>query len=403
MRARDACAALLLFARAATAEPTPPDEAKRVALHLSGQRFYEQGDYAHAIEAFEQAYAAAPNPKELLAQAWAHKKIYAQTGDRSHKRQAITLYRAFIATHPEESLRKSASDALDTLAPLDEPDPNEPTNPAPPVVRKTTLAIDSSAEGALVSIDGGAAGPPQFTLDVTPGPHHVRVSAPGYRAREVEVTALPEQITPARVELTEIDGTVILEDGMSFITYVDGRSLGRVTTLTLTPGAHFVSVTATGRVSEGRRVVVGRASETRVAFEPKATSQRWAGIALSSIGGAGILAGLVTLGFAVDRDARASELDAARLAGSIDAAAFDAYPSLHEERDALRSASLATLGVAAGVGILGVTLVFADRPEPISPPAADTKEVPKAPAALEVVAAPLVAPSLVGGAVSGRF
>lgn len=135
------------------------------------------------------------------------------------------LFRAFIASSPSPELRKKAMEALDSLAPLDEPDAaavEQPPLEPPP----TTLAIDSSAEGAMVSVDGGPAGPAQFSATVEPGAHKITVTAPGYAPRDVTVDAKPNQLNPSRVDLQELDGRLVIERGSSFVTWVDGVSFG---------------------------------------------------------------------------------------------------------------------------------------------------------------------------------
>lgn len=379
--------AILVAAAASRALGAPEGDAaakqRRKELHDAGKRYFEQGDYPHAIEAFEQAYAAWPSPNELMSQASAHRRIFAATGDKAHKRKAIDLYRAFLATNPEDALRKAASDALDSLAPLDDPDaPADP--PAPVEPPKTTLAIDSTAEGAMVSVDGGAPGPAQFSAVVEPGPHKVSVTAPGYVSREITVEARPNQLTPARVDLEELDGRLVIDGGSSFVTWVDGVSFGRVESLALAPGAHFVSVTATGRRSQGKSIRLERGGSQTLSFDAPVTTQRWVGVSVTALAGASIVGGLVTVGLAVDRDARAVEIDVEREGGSITSERFAEYQSLQGERDAFRAAGIATLAVGAALGALGLSLVLADRPDPLPPPAESAPAKPAPARTLEV-------------------
>lgn len=379
---------ILVAAAASRALGAPEGDAaakqRRKELHDAGKRYFEQGDYPHAIEAFEQAYAAWPSPNELMSQASAHRRIFVATGDKAHKRKAIDLYRAFLATNPEDSLRKAASDALDSLAPLDEPDvaPTEPPAPAEPL--KTTLAIDSTAEGAMVSVDGGAPGPAQFSANVEPGPHRVGVTAPGYAPREITVEAKPNQLTPARVDLEELDGRLVIEGGTSYVTWVDGVSFGRVESLTLAPGAHFVSVTATGRRSQGKSIRLERGGSQTLSFDAPVTTQRWVGVSVTALAGASLIGGLVAVGLAFDRDARAVEIDVERQGGSITSERFAQYQSLEGERDAFRAAGIATLAVGGALGALGLSLVFADRPDPLPPPAESAPQKPAPSRTLEV-------------------
>lgn len=362
-------------------EAKKPDLNRAQKLHATGKRFYEQGDYQSALEAFEQAYEAAPRPNLLLSRASAHRKLFAASQEKNHKQRAIELYRAFLKTTPKGELAAAATEALEALGPAEEvpvvASSAEVPVSAAVVKPKTTLAIDCSAEGALISIDGAAPGPAQLSAVVTPGRHSVKVTAPGYATREVTVQAIPDQITPETVELEELDATVDLgSDGAERTAYVDGRLVGNVKTLTLEPGSHFISVTAQGRVSQGKLVSVRRGEATTLRFDEQATAQRYAGITLLSLAAASVVAGGVTLGFALERDARAADIDAELRDTSIGEEELAEYQALRDERDLFRSAGLVTLGVGAGIAALGLTLIFVDRPGPLSPPA--TTEAPSA-------------------------
>lgn len=371
------------------AAPTPeakkPDLNRAQKLHATGKRFYEQGDYQSALEAFEQAYEAAPRPNLLLSRASAHRKLFAASQDRTHKQRAVELYRAFLKVSPKGELAAAATEALEALGSAEEALPVAPSAsastdvPVPPVVKpKTTLAIDCSAEGALISIDNAPPGPAQLSAVVTPGRHNVKVTAPGYVTREVTVQAIPDQITPETVELEELDATVDLgSDGADRTAYVDGRLVGNVRTLTLEPGSHFVSVTAQGRVSQGKIVTVKRGEATTLRFDEQATAQRYVGITLLSLAAAGVVAGVVTLGFAAERDGQAADLDAELQDASISESQLAEYQSLQQERDLFRNAGFVTLGVGAGIAALGFTLIFVDHPGPLSPPLASSTEAPK--------------------------
>lgn len=398
-------AMLLLCQRIASAQPaepppnppaepgtqtSKPDVARAQKLHATGKRFYEQGDYQSALEAFEQAYEAAPRPNLLLSRASAHRKLFAASQDKLHKQRAVELYRAFLKSSPKGELAVAATEALEALGPLEDAPAasSSPTSPEPSVAPaakpKTTLAIDCSADGALISIDGDSPRPAQRSAVVIPGRHSVRVTAPGYATREVTVQAIADQITPETVELKELDATVDLgSDGASRTTYVDGRLVGNVRTLSLSPGRHFVSVTAQGSVSQGKFVTVRRGEALSLRFDEQATAQRYAGITLLSLAGATVAAGAVSLGFALERDGRAADLEAELQGGSIGEADFAAYQSLQEERDLFRTAGFVTLGVGAGIAALGLTLVLVDQPSPLPPPASNDAPRAAPPRALD--------------------
>ena len=146
-------------------------------------------------------------------------------------------------------------------------------------------SADSPAESAMISVDGGPAGPPQLRAEVAAGPHVVRVTAPGYVTKEVTVRAKanlinPETVTlderPARVDLVGTDGGVV---------YVDGNLRGEVKSVTLKPGRHFLSVVSNGRESAGKALDLGRADRKALSFDRAPTTQRYASIGLLATGG----------------------------------------------------------------------------------------------------------------------
>lgn len=399
--------ALLCASRGAAAQPADgPDLVRARKLHATAQRFYEQGDYAAALDAFEQAYAAAPRANGLFSRAQAHKKLFFASGDRAHRAKAIELYRAFLAAAPKSERTKEATAAIEALGPADA-SPAEQVAPTPLAVSKpkTTLAIDSLADGARVSVDGGPGVRAPASVEVTPGRHVVRVTAPGYEPREVTVLALPNQATPETVQLVERNGTIeLVAPDMDLFVHIDGVPMGSARSFSVKPGSHYFSITGTGIQSGGTPVRVARGRLTKVSFEPAATPQRYAAITLLAAGGAAILAGGVTLGLALDRDARAARIDDARSNGSITQGRFDDYRALHAERDAFRTAGIATAVAGGTIGVLGLTLFFVDSPGPIDarPDSERQRLEPPAPQR-ELVLGPLGGPASAGAAVRATF
>lgn len=96
------------------------DDAAR-QLFQRGAAQYEAGAYAQAIDAFERGQRLDPHPDFLYALAQAYRKL----GDCS---RAISLYQAFLATHPpdEEAARARANLERCPLSP--------PAAPPPPPV-----------------------------------------------------------------------------------------------------------------------------------------------------------------------------------------------------------------------------------------------------------------------------
>jgi hypothetical protein len=82
------------------------------------------------------------------------------------------------------------------------------------------------------------------------------------------------------------------------------------------------------------------------------------------------------------------------------------YNSLVSTRDELRAAASVTLGATALVGLTGVLMAIFDQPVVGSGARRDEPKKPDPPKAdrpLEVSAAPVVTPGVVGLSLSGRF
>src|SRR5580692_27350 len=92
-------ACLLAFAllpTGARADDAPVEHAQ--ALFNVGAQAYAQGEFASAIEAFEEAYRASPRPGILFSIAQAHRKQFYVARAPSNLRAAIKHYHAYLGT-----------------------------------------------------------------------------------------------------------------------------------------------------------------------------------------------------------------------------------------------------------------------------------------------------------------
>ena len=81
-------------------------------------------------------------------------------------------------------------------------------------------------------------------------------------------------------------------------------------------------------------------------------------------------------GVAGVRDGQANAINVQRMASSIPDSLQTQYVSYKADRDALRTAGIATTGAGAGVAAIGLTLFFLDRPHPVTPPEERPRETP---------------------------
>lgn len=139
------------------AEPTPAAKEAARAAYTRGQAAFAAGQYDVARSAFEEAFAAVPNPIVLLSVSESHAKL-------GHVREAAA------ALHRYLELRPDAPDRADVEAKLK----GLENTPA-------FVSVRSVPPGAELTIDDGATrqtAPAQ--LELTPGKHTLRYSLPGY-------------------------------------------------------------------------------------------------------------------------------------------------------------------------------------------------------------------------------
>jgi tetratricopeptide (TPR) repeat protein len=141
----------------ATAQPLPPPSdaaAHAKALYVDGKRYYDTGDYSHAIESWKSAYVASAAPMLLFNIAQAYRlsgdcpmalKIYA-----SYEREAVT-----ISNRDELAVAKSrcVREPTATNPPPESIPPPESVVP-PTVVAVAPIAGPGGAD--VVDLDGPA-------------------------------------------------------------------------------------------------------------------------------------------------------------------------------------------------------------------------------------------------------
>lgn len=179
-----ALVAALLIATLSPAAVHAQSEENRKAARAAyglGQKLFNEDRFEDAKAAFEEAFAAVPNPVVLKSIAECEARLK-QVG------AAIDSFERFLKEQPE------SKDRADIEAKLEE-------------LRKTpaVLVLQSDPPGAAIILDGqpgGGATP--IEINVSPGEHHIELSADGYDAATKTVMAGPGERAEVRLTLTAL-------------------------------------------------------------------------------------------------------------------------------------------------------------------------------------------------------
>lgn len=149
-------------------------------------------------------------------------------------------------------LREPAPAARRPPSPASRPSPTPVAIPSPsasPAWTSGTLQLETSVPGALVAIDGEAAGAAPLKRELGPGAHRVRVTKDGFAPWEREVQIVPGHgaRVVARLE-AEPPRLRIDADVPGASVFLDRKYLGTtpVETRDFTPGSHRLNVSAEG-------------------------------------------------------------------------------------------------------------------------------------------------------------
>lgn len=187
----------------------------------AGRKHYEEGQFAKALDSFEQAYRLFPHPNVLYRVAECQEKL-------GRYQEAAVNYRKFLDQTPNASDRKRI---LGVIALLEERAKEQAT---------ATLIIKSDPEGATLSINGESRGQTPIELETSGGEVTVTLQLDGYEAFEEKVTLekgktvelrypLKKKVDPGPVEIdpapkrsplalvfTGVGGVALIGSGIAF-------------------------------------------------------------------------------------------------------------------------------------------------------------------------------------------
>jgi hypothetical protein len=402
----------------------------------AGAQAYAIGEYAAAVQAFEQAHALAPRPAVLFSIAQAERRQYFFDRNREHLQSAIRRYREYLEADPQGSRKVDAVQALSELEPLAATlalQPVQGTNAGVPfavtgagetgaggtgaertAVLPTRVMISSPSPGARISLDGKLEGSSPLIAEVESGKHTARVNAPGFAETERDIVAINGALVTLDVALVERPAKLVVVGPEGAQLTIDGRVQGECPfpqPLELTPGTHLVALTKRGLVGVSREQVLQRGQTTVMRAVMPRSLQRTTSLIMLGTGMSAFVAGGVFAYFSFERDRAAqSFLDSQ---GHIPLApdSLEQYNAARLERENLRTAALVSVGVGAALTTAGALFFALDgrilqgpaNPDTPRPRSAASREGGEGREGTSVSAAPVVGPGLLGFGLRGTF
>jgi hypothetical protein len=235
-------ACLLLALTVEPVQAASPD--KEAAAHYSiGNRAFEEGDFARAIDELKQSVAIKPTVKAYLVLGNAYLKL-GQLDD------ARAAFEKVLEVDPHSSKRKVVEQHIKDLTTL----------------AKTKLVVSTTPPGATLYIDlkaEGARGKTPITLPVLPGRHRVMLELEGYEAATVEAVAVEGQDVPvtATLRMRGCDLSVATLPDKAELHIDNGEARMTPATARVPMGEHTLTLAATGYLPKTR--VVSCAAENQ--------------------------------------------------------------------------------------------------------------------------------------------
>ncbi len=349
-------------------------------LFDAGAQAYAAGQFATAIQAFEQANRVVPNPAILFSLAQSQRRQYIIDKNPQHLRNAIKNFHAYLKQMPEGGRRVDAVAALADLEVI-ESRLGDSGASAPSLAKEgpTRLFVTSTTPGAVVSIDGKPPRAAPLSIEVAPGKHMVRVTAPGYFPAEQPADALDAVVIPVPMNLREMPARLVVRAPSGADVYVDGTRVGEVGksgAIDVPAGTRYVSVLQSGRTPFSQELELKRGQEREVVAPLRVTQQRIVAYGLVGIAGvSAVVSGVIGVG-ALGHQERAREIYDQTATRNLSLAEKKEYDREVHDRDLAFRQALIGFGFAAGVGAVGGLLWVFDKP---SIPATPTRERDTAP------------------------
>lgn len=332
----------------------------------AAEQAYKLGQYAVAIQAYEQAYAYYPTPALLFNKAQAHRKLYDLKNDLAEIKLARDLYERFLREDPTSartSLARELISEIDAKIAAHVERPRAEAAPeAPPETQAIVTSTPAGAEVVIDDTDFAQGGKTPYIRKVEPGRHVAHFRARGYEPAKVAFEAQPGKIAAAQVVLREIPGRLAVAGLPGATVTVDGIAVG-ITPLggvEVPAGRRRVRVARAGRVPFSAELDVPRAEQVRIEARLPMSPRRKAALATLGVAAASGLAGGVFGLAALSADGDV-ERDSRR---PLQPAELGAYADRVDQARGRALAADVLLGVAATAAVVGVVLYFWEREAP---------------------------------------
>ncbi len=384
-----------LLSRAALGQEASLSQARE--YFQAGAQAYSLGEYATAIQAFEQAYQLVPRPAVVFSMAQAERKQYFLDHKPEHLRRAIALYRQYISEETQPGRKPDAVQALSELEPLAaktlpvEPETKPEVTVNQPAPAPTRVMVTAQASDALITLDNQAPIHAPLIREVEPGEHVVRATAEGFADAERKVVAVKGALVTVDVVQQELPAKLVVKARDGAVLSIDGRIQGECPfpkPIELAAGSHLITLTLSGYVGYSREQVLGRGKTAVVsAFMPR-TLQRTTGLIMLGAAASAATTGVVIGYFALQQDSSARSFLDARGQQNLSSEDLSQYYSNKADRDRLRTGALVSFGLGAGFAMGGALLIALDKNSVETPENQGSRSLAKSPPSVRPALAP---------------
>jgi hypothetical protein len=361
---------------AKTASAGKDDVARAKELFDVGAREYSSGDFDLAIQAFEQAYAISPRDGIMFSMAQAHRRQYERAGTKENLARSVALFKSYV------DKVKSGGRVTDAVKALGQLEPelkklNDTTGPTPEVTqppvapKKSRVVVNIYVDGTTVSIDGGPPKKPPVNEEVKPGPHRVKLSAPGFFDEERAIDVGEGEIAPANLPQRERPAELTVDTESGADISVDGRYIGEAPlsrAVELPSGRHYLVVLENGHETWEKEIDLDRGKKHVVEADLSSTTQRDLSYAVFAGAGAFAATGIVFGALAIERQTKASGLLDDRQSRALSQAELKEYEDAKKARTLYTGISIGTAGGGVALAILGTGLIVFDKPRAVAAP-----------------------------------